>query len=282
MGSSSIVNIPATINENRLMFVFSDAFYLEDAVDSEIHSHSFFEIHYFLEGSGSVTVDGEKVRFEPGMLLLIAPEKYHIQSRQSPITAKFIFKFALEEAKNRGDDIALPLTEFILGEGFVMADDTQGIEDVLKSIEKELAAGARGYKSAISSLLALMMTKLCRQLCGKGGGRAEEQAARTQTLIDNFFDQNYDRGAKIDELCNLVHLSCSQLSRVVRSMYGMSFKEKHIETRLNYIEHLIKKGELTIEQISQKSGFESASGLSNFFKRHKHISPQEYRRQSRI
>ena len=285
MGSSTIINIPVTINENGLVFVFTDAFYLEGAVDSEIHSHSFFEMHYFLEGSGSVTVDGEKVRFEPGMMLLIAPEKYHVQSMDSPVTAKYIFKFSVETVKNKNDDIALPLTERILSDGFVFVEDNQGVLAMLREIEKELTAKLKGTKSIISSLLTVVMAKLCRECCGaekteKTDGMAI--SARTETIIDNYFDQNYNRGAKIDELCGLVHLSCSQLSRVIRSMYGMSFKEKHVETRLNYIEHLLKKDKLTIEQISQKCGFESASGLSNFFKRHKNISPQQYRKQSAV
>ena len=285
MGSSTIINIPVTINENRVVFVFSDAFYLERAIDSEIHSHSFFEIHYFLEGSGSVKVDGETVRFEPGMMLLIAPEKYHKQSMESPVTAKYIFKFSLEVVKNENDDIALPLTERILSGGFVLVKDNQGILAALREIEKELAAELKGYKRIVSGLLSVVMTKLCRECCGAAKAEKKEGlavSARIETIIDNYFDQNYNRGAKIDELCNLVHLSSSQLSRVVRSMYGMSFKEKHVVTRLNYIEHLLKKDELTIEQISQKCGFESASGLSNFFKRHKNISPQQYRKQTRV
>ena len=285
MGSSTIINIPAEINENRLVFIFSDAFYLERAVDSEIHSHSFFEVHYFLEGSGSVTVDGEKVRFEPGIMLLIAPEKYHIQSMESPVTAKYIFKFSLEAVKNKNDDIALQLTERILSGGFVLVKDNHGILAALREIEKELEAELKGYKGVVSGLLTVVMTKLCRECCGSSKTEKTdglEVSAGTGTIIDNFFDQNYYRGAKIDELCELVHLSCSQLSRVIRSMYGMSFKEKHVETRLNYIEHLLKKDKLTIEQISNKCGFESASGLSNFFKRHKNISPQQYRKQTRV
>ncbi len=285
MGSSTIINIPVTINENRLVFVFSDAFYLERTVDSEIHSHSFFEMHYFLEGNGSVTVGRETVRFEPGMILLIAPEKYHIQSMESPVTAKYIFKFSLEAVKSKNDDIALPLTERILSGGFILIKDNQDVLAALREIEKELAAELKGYKGIVSSLLTVVMTKLCRECCGaakteKTDGMAI--SARTETIIDNYFDQNYNRGAKIEELCGLVHLSCSQLSRVIRSMYGVSFKEKHVETRLNYIEHLLKKDKITIEQISQMCGFESASGLSNFFKRHKHMSPQQYRKQSRV
>ncbi len=285
MGGSGIINIPAEINENKLVFVFTDAFYLERAVDSEIHSHSFFEIHYFLEGSGCVTVDGEKMRFEPGKLLLIAPEKYHIQSMDSKNTAKYIFKFYLETVKNKNDDITLSLTERILSDGFVLAKDNQGILAVLREIEKELAEELKGYKDIVSSLLTVVMTKLCRECCGSSKTEKPDKlevSAGTETIIDNYFDQNFNRGAKIEELCGLVHLSCSQLSRVIRSMYGMSYKEKQVETRLNYIQHLLKKDELTIEQISQMCGFESASGLSNFFKRHKLISPQQYRKQSRV
>ncbi len=75
--------VAVTINENRLNFIFTDDFYSAHEVDAERHSHSFYEMHFFTLGSGSVKFENEAVRFGVNTLLIVAPETHHIQRKSS-------------------------------------------------------------------------------------------------------------------------------------------------------------------------------------------------------
>ncbi|MBT3319097.1 MAG: helix-turn-helix transcriptional regulator [Clostridia bacterium] len=284
--SPGSVTAAVTINENRLNFIFADGFYSAHGVDAEMHSHSFYEMHFFTLGSGSVEFKDETVQFGANMLLIAAPETYHIQRKSSTEVRKYVFKFSAAVSNER-DDILVPLLGLIDSKGFLVLRGCEFLKDVLGRVQVELRGEEKGYLSLISNSLSSMMIELSRSSCTEGAllkpnhSRREHVSVITATIIDYFFDQNYNRNAKIDDLCSLVHLSQSQLSRTIKTMYGMTFKEKHTSTRINYVAHLLVKDELSITQIALMCGFDSVSTFSNYFKRRMHISPQQYRKQNR-
>ncbi len=92
-------------------------------------------------------------------------------------------------------------------------------------------------------------------------------------IENNIFDHMF-----VSELADSLGVNPSYLSRI--------FKEKTGDTIINHIsakkievaEHYIRNTDMKIYEISEKLGFENTTYFSHFFKKHKHISPIEYKK----
>ena len=281
--------VPVVISKNRLLFIFTSNFLCNPQSDEvEKHCHSFYEIHYYIKGSGVMNIADEMAGFGPGTLLLIHPETYHLEIRdKSSETLKYIFKFSVSSPPDRHDSILPPLLSAIAPAGYLRMENVTFAENILEDIRSEIAGLQKGYLVQIANDLSTLLIRLSRK-CRPDSPCADESLVQggdtpteTEIIIDHFFDQNYNRNVHCSDLCEQVHLSESQLSRILKSMYAMSFKEKHAHTRILYIEHLLSKPDLTVTEIAYKSGFDSVSSLSGYFRRSVGISPLEYRRQRR-
>ena len=96
-------------------------------------------------------------------------------------------------------------------------------------------------------------------------------------MIDSFFDRLVDGSVPMKELCDRVHLGPSQLNRVIRELYGTTFKQRIIDVRLAYIQYYLKYSDLSMQQIAHRTGFADGSQLSVFFREHCGLSPTKYR-----
>jgi AraC-like DNA-binding protein len=281
--------IPVNINSNSLVFVFTDN-YLNNSQgdDVEKHYHSFFELHYYLKGKGKVIIEDKELAFEPYDLFIISPNSYHNQQNDDNLEIlKYIFKFSVSNISNKYDNIIIPLIDTISDNKYLLLKGHMEIDSMLENINTELLDEKKGYVVLISNYLSILLVILARSCHTvaynkKAAGKKMKISTQTATIIDNFFDQNYNKSVKCEDLCELVHLSSSQLSRIIKELYSMSFKEKHVQTRINYIQHLLDKTNLSVTEIAEKSGFDSISSFSNYFKRYVRISPIEYRKRKLI
>ena len=281
--------ISVTINENKMVFIFSDSFYFAKRKDSEKHRHSFYEVHFIVQGMGVMRVGDKLIEFEPGCLLIIKPDTDHIHQDAGNLDiAKYIFKFSVTDVSNRHDDIAVPLLDAASSQEVMIFSECFEIKGILEKVRCELRQQEKGFALQIASCLSAMIVLLARKRgstsppCEKAANKHDNVPVQTATIIDYFFDQNYNKSVKIEELCELVHLSQSQLNRTIKSVYGVSFKEKHTQTRINYIAHLLLNEVISITQIAHKCGFDDVSSFSNFFKHNMQMSPLQYRKQNRI
>ncbi len=95
-------------------------------------------------------------------------------------------------------------------------------------------------------------------------------------LPDNFADHH-----DIAFYASALNISSVYLSRVIRQVSGhtvMDYINHMLATEANY---LISTSELTIGQIADRLGFADIPSFSKFFKRHKGLTPRDYRNQKR-
>ena len=74
-----------------------------------------------------------------------------------------------------------------------------------------------------------------------------------------------------------IGLSKRQLSRVLRQIYNMSFREKLVDTRLHHAAKLLTRTDIPIEKIGYMIGYNTPSGFYTAFKKRFGVSGGEYR-----
>lgn len=84
-----------------------------------------------------------------------------------------------------------------------------------------------------------------------------------------------------DELARQVFMSPDYLTRLFRKETGMSLSEYIIQKRLSIAKQLLETTDLSIVEISQRTGFSYSSYFVRIFKKKTQVTPQQYREEHR-
>lgn len=119
-------------------------------------------------------------------------------------------------------------------------------------------------------------------------GRTEQQrqeapayhAGMAEKIKEWISADGYVRpGLTIKELSDMLHTNRTYLSEYIRTAYGVSFREWITGFRISYAKRLLTRNpELTVADISEKSGFQSPSHFIRLFKENAGCTPTQWRK----
>lgn len=94
----------------------------------------------------------------------------------------------------------------------------------------------------------------------------------------DFVDMHYtDPKLNLERLSNFLGISPSYFSMLFSQTKGITFKQYVIQKRLTHAKQLLQETNLTIHEISAKTGFNDPNYFSKLFKANQKINPQSYR-----
>lgn len=112
-----------------------------------------------------------------------------------------------------------------------------------------------------------------KMLTPKAVGGTEAAAA--------YIRENLHRELSIQEICRGTNLSKTMLYDLFRKRFGCTIGGYINAQRVERSKDFLKGSDLTMEEISQRIGFSSASYYSKIFKKHTGLSPLQYRKQQK-
>jgi len=158
---------------------------------------------------------------------------------------------------------------FALRNSVILPDTFRGQERI-STVQRELREQKKGYREMAQAELMMLLLEIARRL---PSDQVTEQSASASLdelkldLIDEFFAQNYDRpDCKRKDLAQILCISERQLSRMFMQNYGMSFRERLRQSRMEVAESLRKSERLSAEQLSERVGYSSASAFRAAYK----------------
>lgn len=260
---------------------------------TEEHYHSSYELLLCRSDTGFAFINGVGHRYEENTVFLLAPYVNHasISSREQ-LRGWYSVRFELlgpVRPQQPRDPVLERALEQLRREGFF----SLRAEPELLSLADMLARAVRTTEpdaplllsGLLSAVFSWVFRAMRRSQGGDQGSRAAwsaDGAARRRFLVDYYFDHlmysGEDTEKKLEDLGRELHLSPSQLNRVLRETYGTSFQKRKIEVRLAYIRYYLKCSDLSVSEIARRTNFASDSSFSLFFKQHCGMSPTEYRR----
>ena len=261
---------------------------------SEEHSHACYELLVCRRGQGFQFVNGAAREYSPNSIFLFAPYTPHAHiSDAAQGDVRYSIRFELPDKplpELEGGEITRQVFTALHQRGFfdfVAGPEAVGIIDM---VAEEVKRGSFYTPLMLEGLLSALFACVYRELhaalvlqkgTAPGSWQADSVINKRRFLIDHFFDHLIDSNAKMEELCRQVHLSPSQLNRVIREMFGTTFKQKLIEVRIAYIKYFLQYSDLSITEIAQRTNFPEDSNFSLFFKQHCGMSPSAYRQACR-
>ena len=101
--------------------------------------------------------------------------------------------------------------------------------------------------------------------------------------IVDFITRNYTQEIDISKLTSFIPLSRRAIEmKFKKEMYPHTIGSYIMELRIEHFSHMLETTELPISIAADKSGFVDSSNFSTLFKKHKGMTPSEYRRKFKL
>lgn len=250
----------------------------------------YFRLLYVLSGSIDITVDQKELDFFEGGVILANPNTHIIYRGKSTNTEVATILFKPEFFNNifLSDLVDLPLFYEFFIQG--LDDDYQKsnyffFQQSLDSFShylllflfKEILVNKPNQSIKHPSLL-LLLSEL-------NDNRETSLVLEQSILPSNLFigeilkyiNYHYDE-VSLSELAHLYNLHPNSLSSMIKKQTGKMFSEHLKEARLERASYYLTNTTLSVQEISEKIGYQDKSYFFRLFKKHFGCSPNQYRK----
>ena len=109
--------------------------------------------------------------------------------------------------------------------------------------------------------------------------KASEDITNTNVsdIIIKYIHKNYNKKITNKELASLVNYHEMYINNIMQKSTGMTAHQYLIKVRIRKAVHLLRFTNMSINEIAAKTGFQNAMYFSNCFKKHKGVSPTQFR-----
>ena len=253
---------------------------LRPVIAAHTHSNTSYEIHYARQGRGTVTIDGVTRPVEADTLYITGPGVVHAQvsERAAPIVEYCLYLNCRRATSGRDDPFALFAdTAFWMGrdEGRVLPLLEQLIDE-----NRHMLPGAAEMSETILKQIIIRLIRMYRQDAAAPAPMSAPQLTRAgfMPIIEDAFFYRY-RTLTLSDLSRLLNLSTRQTQRLLRQNFGRTFSQKLTEARMAAASQYLLSTELSVTEISERTGFSSIEHLSGAFRRFTGMSPRQFRKE---
>lgn len=224
--------------------------------DFKIHSHSCYEIIYFLSG-GKIIIDGQPYPVTKNSCCIIPPHTVHNEILD--IGGEIIF-IGFE-----GKDEPFFSKDRIIKD----ADDLRPSFD---RIMEEYSEQNYGYEAAAEALLELLLITYVR-ISGKEGRKCKDI-----DYIKSYIEQYYNQKICFAELAALSGYSYDYFRYVFKQNFGCSPQNYLINIRLERARRLLCTTELSCTEIAYNCGFSTSAQMTSMIKDKFGETPKEIKK----
>lgn len=229
------------------------------------HLHSFFELEYILDGEAVSYIDNKPFLLTKGTLKLCTPLDVEFLDVQSSITLLNINFTELFISPELLPDITT---------GFVVNNvDDRLITLLYDEVEHNKLYGTL-YQKSLLNLILLDIIRRKTLTLPQGDGSKGSNIAQQVAL---YIHLHYREQLNLKDISSQFSYTHNHLSKLFQSTFGISIAQYICKTRLEQAEKLLICSNLTVTEISNEAGFPSISTFFRVFKKHKGISPKEFK-----
>lgn len=242
------------------------------------HSNTCYELHIILEGTCSLAFDAQTHRMHAGQAVMIAPNVFHAPSDVSAVFCRFSISFS-------ADPVLAPVLEGIDRDTHRFFEPGERVMELCRQILSEMDTQSFLARELISALFSQLMVLCLRCVREETQQLPGEEKSLTQEdeieRIDNFFALYPPERQTRQELAEYLHCSQRQLIRKMQALYGVSFRQKLMDSRMDLAQYLLRSTDRSVAEISTAVGYADNAAFFRAFRQHTGRTPAQYRREKR-
>lgn len=245
------------------------------------HRHQAYELHYVTKGSCELLAGERYLRIEAGYFCLLAPGVFHSQKNCTEGFDKFCISFEIRPDKRRQKGgLGESALRTLQAERAIMAEGRR-LDTPIALLNREMELGSESGRKAAILLILLEMFRSITAVQEKSELAASDLDRQRSFLIDEFFNDNFNLPDGDTKLAGILGVSRRQLDRVLKKLYGMSYREKLREMRIEVAVDFLLTTNKSVAEISELMGYSSPGNFSAFIKTETGRSPSRLRQEAR-
>lgn len=252
------------------------------------HNHSVYELQFVTGGSGTLQIGDGACELKPGTVHLIGPHVFHnVRKRKGSGMTHVAIQFAAYAASERDDSFpdaeADRLKAVLASAGHISFAEASAASNaalfrLMEQMRAELLTPSPGSYAQIQGLFLQMLAAIMRverrdpvpyALPGKNKDELRI------SIIERFYAR-CGEPLTLEQLAEQLHIGPKQVNRLLLRLYGKSFKEKLIESRLEIAKDHLRGSDRPIAFIAGEVGY-SAAYFTHLFASRIGMSPGQYR-----
>jgi AraC-like DNA-binding protein len=246
---------------------------------------SFFQMVYVLSGAGFLLINGSRIAYQPGNLMLLTPNDYHNFNIVVPtefLLVRLNSAYLKEYRSNSIDHIECLLYYAAHFSGCILRNKAD--EFLVKSIADSMLHNIGHRDIYDEDLTAHYVNALiviaARNIAKIKPANIKANADNRISEIINYVQANiYDpRQLKITVIADKFGIAETYLGSYFKKQCGETIQHFISNYKLRLIEHRLKFSDLRINEIARAFGFSDESHLNKFFKKHYGKSLSAYRK----
>lgn len=276
---------------------FDVSVYEADTWEFGTHKHSFFELIYILNGSGTHTINNNGYRYASGNLYFLTPNDEHsfeIKTHTSFCVISFNrIYFSKEKSNQKGlidfselfkkIEVILFNTSHLQQNIFDGKEERRLLDMLIKTLVAEVVQKKLYFETIVQNTVFTMLSLIARKVKPRFFG--DKPARETNSDIDKivFYIQRniYDKEKlKISNLSDVFCKSRNYLSDYFKTHTSLSIKDYMLDYKLNLVKSRLEFSTLTISEIANELGFTDESHLNKIFKSRHGKTAKEYRKRN--
>lgn len=289
-----IANINAAVTTCGLnLHVYSISYNSDRSPKSKAyyqHRHPGFEIHYVAAGQCKAICSGQTYSLDSETMLLVPPGAYHDVRLENQSTVRICISFSLQKKKDAHTGSKTDAFYDTFDRGIPITADLHDSEaqhilyriaQLLKEPEEDTYKNDK-LLALCSSLLLELIPHVTDIHSDSRSIHANEAQEDISFKIDSFLGTNFMRNNAKSSMASELYISPRQLQRIIQKNYGMNYRQKLSETRIQIATDLLCNTGLQIHKIAEILGYSCSANFSAFMKRATGKTPSQIRKERHI
>ena len=239
-------------------------------------------IFFVLSGEASFVMKERSIPLKVGDFIYVPPKTpYHFDGKVKVIVLNFDLDRTNQEQKSTHEKIIYnkdlhkdirPLTGFDDFEEVISLKDAFFLENSLQT-----CVNHNGFPTDISDALT---SALIKQMLSQTLSYVKQKDQLTPPLVEKaiaFIRRNYDKNITNEEIAKEIGYHSFYINRLLKKHTGKTMHRLIIQERTNIAKQLLVNTSMTIESISDESGFGNRVKFCTMFKKETGFSPTLYR-----
>lgn len=243
------------------------------------HSNTCYELHIILDGTCNLSFDTVELAMKAGQAVIITPDVFHAPNNVSPVFCRFSLPFSVNRE-------LVDAMDAVDAKGHLFFEPDRRVIALCRDILVELDSAPymhKEYASALfSQLLILCFRNIHTTVTSEELGKKHQTPDDEIERIDHFFAMYPLERQTREELAAYLGCSQRQLNRKMQAIYGTTFQQKLMISRMDMARYLLRTTELSVNEISFRVGYADNAAFYRIFRQHTGITPAQYRKENQL
>ncbi|XID90324.1 helix-turn-helix domain-containing protein [Paenibacillaceae bacterium WGS1546] len=260
------------------------------------HTHDFVELVFVVSGNAMHEMAGNRYTLREGDVFVIEPNIFHSYTATGEETIVYNALFDPDFLRRELDSlIQLPaFVQFFYLLPFLRRSDSfvpyQPLEEEQRSvilhhlsyIHSEYAAQREGWQLLVKTRWIECLVWLSRFLKDKPGAAPRPTVGDRNWIgsVCYFIEREFRQPLTLEQVSRLCGMSVSSFTAKFRAATGSSLVDYKHKIQIRHACRLLAETDRKITDIAYEAGFGDISFFNKIFRKHRGMTPKEYRRRA--